>query len=127
MVPGAPSNNSDLDLDFEADRKAHRPPGVGHDGVPDDSAYRPAPLGGVPPPPPKGFGQIFFRAFGQTKMFSGIHWFIEEVERPKAQGLASEMVHGPVGLPTVAAFCSRGIHAPCQRQHRQASPPSTLP
>ena len=29
----------DLDLDFRADLKAHRPPGVEHDGVPDDSAH----------------------------------------------------------------------------------------
>ena len=29
-------------LDLRADLKAHRTPGVEHDGVPDDSAYRPA-------------------------------------------------------------------------------------
>ena len=32
----------DLDLDLGADLKAHRTPGEGHDGVPNDSADRPA-------------------------------------------------------------------------------------
>ena len=32
----------DLDLDLGADLKAHRTPGVMHDGAPDDTAYRPA-------------------------------------------------------------------------------------
>ena len=31
-----------LELDLEANLKAHRPPGVEHDGVPDDYAYWPA-------------------------------------------------------------------------------------
>ena len=31
----------DLDLDSGADLKAHRPPEVEHDGVLDDSEYRP--------------------------------------------------------------------------------------
>ena len=37
---------ADLDLDLEADLKAHRTPGVEHDGVPDDSAHWPAGGGG---------------------------------------------------------------------------------
>ena len=31
-----------LDLDLGANCRAHRPPGVERDGVPDDSTYRPA-------------------------------------------------------------------------------------
>ena len=42
---GAGGGERDLDLDLGADLKAHRPPGEEHDGVPDDSAYRPA-MGG---------------------------------------------------------------------------------
>ena len=38
----AGAGDSDLDLDLEADLKAHRTSGVEHNGVPDDSAYRPA-------------------------------------------------------------------------------------
>ena len=29
-------------MDLDLDLRAHRTPGVEHDGVPDDSAYRPA-------------------------------------------------------------------------------------
>ena len=40
-----------LDLDLGADLKAHRRPGVMHDGAPEDSAYRPAmPYDALPGP-----------------------------------------------------------------------------
>ena len=50
--------DGDLDLALGADLKAHRPPGVTHDGAPDDSAHRPVVVldgkefkGGLWPPP----------------------------------------------------------------------------
>ena len=43
MKPGlGQGHGQDLDLDLGADLKAHRTPGVEHNGVPNNSAYQPA-------------------------------------------------------------------------------------